>query len=69
MTTFIEHLNGVDFEKRETVRIRDRYDASVPSVVGTVSRQKPVFVEDAKFLRQQTDQPIKWGVTRPNDHD
>lgn len=49
VTTFIEHLNGVDFEKRETVRIRDRYDASVPSVVGAVSRQKPVFVEDAKF--------------------
>lgn len=65
MTTFIEHLNGVDFEKRETVRIRDRYDASVPSVVGAVSRQKPVFVEDAKFLRQQTDQPIKWALPGP----
>jgi NAD(P)-dependent dehydrogenase (short-subunit alcohol dehydrogenase family) len=51
VTTFLEHLNGVDFEKRETVRIRDRYDASVPTVVGAVSRQKPVFVEDAKFLR------------------
>ena len=34
VTTFIEHLDGVDFEKRETVRIRDRYDASVPTVVG-----------------------------------
>ncbi|MGB3796009.1 MAG: methionine synthase, partial [Alteraurantiacibacter sp.] len=34
VTTFIEHLNGVDFEKRETVKIRDRYDASVPTVVG-----------------------------------
>ncbi|KAG0926624.1 hypothetical protein G6F31_018326 [Rhizopus arrhizus] len=31
VTTFIEHLSGVDFEKRETVRIRDRYDASTPS--------------------------------------
>ncbi len=65
VTTFIEHLNGVDFEKRETVRIRDRYDASVPSVVGAVSRQKPVFVEDAKFLRQQTNQPIKWALPGP----
>ncbi|MER1974368.1 MAG: methionine synthase, partial [Psychrobacter alimentarius] len=53
VTTFIEHLDGVDFENRETVRIRNRYDASVPSVVGDVSRQKPVFVDDAKFLRQQ----------------
>src|SRR5690554_3587765 len=48
VTTFIEHLDGVNFEKRETVRIRDRYDASVPTVVGAVSRQKPVFVEDAR---------------------
>ncbi|MCP4597355.1 methionine synthase [Neptuniibacter sp.] len=65
VTTFIENLNGVDFEKRETVRIRDRYDASVPTVVGPVSRQKPVFVDDAKFLRQQTDQPIKWALPGP----
>ena len=49
VTTFIEHLSGVDFENRQTVRIRDRYDASVPTVVGPVSRIKPVFVEEAKF--------------------
>ncbi|MFP8966892.1 methionine synthase [Pokkaliibacter sp. CJK22405] len=65
VTTFIEHLDGVDFEKRETVKIRDRYDASVPTVVGPVSRPKPVFVEDAKFLRSQTDQPIKWALPGP----
>jgi len=65
VTTFIEHLGGVDFEQRETVRIRDRYDASVPTVVGAVSREKPVFVDDAKFLRQQTDQPIKWALPGP----
>lgn len=65
VTTFIEHLEGVDFEKRETVRIRNRYDASVPSVVGAVARKKPVFVEDAKFLRSQTNQPIKWALPGP----
>ena len=65
VTTFIEHLDGVDFDKRETVKIRDRYDASVPTVVGPVSRQKPVFVEDARFLREQTDQPIKWALPGP----
>ena len=65
VTTFIEHLSGVDFERRETVRIRDRYDASVPTVVGAVSREKPVFVEDARFLRQQTDQRIKWALPGP----
>ena len=65
VTTFIEHLNGVDMEKRKTVKIRNRYDASVPTVVGPVSRTKSVFLEDAKFLRQQTDQPIKWALPGP----
>lgn len=65
VTTFIEHLTGVDFEKREIVKIRNRYDASVPTVVGPVSRQKPVFVDDARFLRQQTQQPIKWALPGP----
>lgn len=65
VTTFIEHLDGVDFSKRETVRIRNRYDASVPSVIGEVSRPYSVFVEDAKFLRSQTKQPIKWALPGP----
>ncbi|HFD3975568.1 TPA: methionine synthase [Vibrio parahaemolyticus] len=65
VTTFIEHLSGVDFENRKTVTIRNRYEASVPTVVGLVSRTKPVFVEDAKFLRQQTKQPIKWALPGP----
>ncbi|MHA6313709.1 MULTISPECIES: methionine synthase [Pantoea] len=65
VTTFIEHLSGVDFEKRQIVKIRDRYDASVPSVVGEVARLKPVFVDDARFLRQLTSQPIKWALPGP----
>lgn len=65
VTTFIEHLDGVDFSRRETVRIRDRYDASVPTVVDSVRRAAPVFVDDAAFLRQQTDQPIKWALPGP----
>jgi len=65
VTTFIEHLSGVDFENRKVVKIRDRYDASVPMVVGEVTRQKQVFVEDAQFLRKQTAQPIKWALPGP----
>ncbi|WP_434970962.1 methionine synthase [Microbacterium sp. bgisy207] len=65
VTTFIEHLDGVDFQTRQTVRIRDRYDASVPTVVGPVARRQPVFVTDAAFLRSQTDQPIKWALPGP----
>ena len=65
VTTFIEHLEGVDFENRQIVKIRNRYEASVPSVVGPVSRPKSVFVEDAKYLRQLTDKPIKWALPGP----
>ncbi|MBV2130599.1 methionine synthase [Arsukibacterium indicum] len=65
VTTLIEHLDGVDFSRRETVRIRKRYDASVPTVVGPVSRKGSVFVDDAKFLRLQTKQPIKWALPGP----
>ncbi|EAQ64168.1 5-methyltetrahydropteroyltriglutamate--homocysteine methyltransferase [Marinomonas sp. MED121] len=65
VTTFIEHLSGVDFNQRKTVKIRDRYDASVPSVIGAVSRPTSVFVEDAKLLRKQTQKPIKWALPGP----
>ena len=65
VTTFIEHLSGVDFKNRKTVKIRNRYDASVPVVVGDIARKKSVFVEDAKFLRKQTNKPIKWALPGP----
>jgi len=65
VTTFIENLSGVDFKNRKTVKIRNRYDASVPVVVDEIKRQKPVFVKDAKFLRKQTNKPIKWALPGP----
>lgn len=65
VTSFIEGLDGVDAVHRATVQIRQRYSASVPRVVGLVSRSEPVFVEDALFLRSITDQPIKWQLPGP----
>ena len=65
VTTFIESLAGIDFSRRRTVRIRDRYDADVPVVVGPVARTRPVFLEHAKFLRAQTDKPIKFTLPGP----
>jgi 5-methyltetrahydropteroyltriglutamate--homocysteine methyltransferase len=65
VTTFIEHLDGVDFQRRETIRIRDRYDADVPVVTGPVSRPKPVFAEDAHFLRAETTKRIKFTLPGP----
>jgi len=65
VTTFIESLDGVDFEHRKTVRIRNRYDADVPVVTGPVARRRPVFAEDAAFLRSLTRRKIKFTLPGP----
>ena len=65
VTTFIEHLSGVDFKNKKTVRIRDRYDAKVPVVIDNIFREKSVFVEDAKYLRSLTNLPIKYTLPGP----
>ncbi|HEX8013448.1 MAG TPA: methionine synthase [Casimicrobiaceae bacterium] len=65
VTTLIENLEGVDFEHKRTVRIRDRYDAAVPVVVGPVARPDPVFAEDARFLRSQTQRKVKYTLPGP----
>jgi 5-methyltetrahydropteroyltriglutamate--homocysteine methyltransferase len=65
VTTFIESLDGVDFQHKKTVRIRNRYDADVPVVVGAVARRGPVFVEDARFLRGETDRKVKFTLPGP----
>ena len=65
VTTFIESLDGVDFEHKRTVRIRNRYDADVPVVVGKVARKRPVYVEDIRFLRSLTRHRIKATLPGP----
>jgi 5-methyltetrahydropteroyltriglutamate--homocysteine methyltransferase len=65
VTTFIECLEGVDFEHRRTVRIRNRYDADVPVVVGPVARRHPIYVDDAAFLRAETGRRVKYTLPGP----
>jgi len=65
VTTFIEGLDGVDFANKKTVRIRNRYDADVPMVVGPVSRRHPIYVDDARFLRGETDRKVKYTLPGP----
>ncbi len=65
VTTFIEGLDGVDFANKKTVRIRNRYDADVPMVVGAVSRRHPIYVDDARFLRGETDRKVKYTLPGP----
>src|SRR5512139_2095040 len=65
VTSFIEALDGVDFQHRRTVRIRDRYDADVPVVTGPVARRAPVFVDAAAFLRTTTSRKVKFTLPGP----
>ena len=65
VTTMLENLDGVDFTNRRTVKIRNRYDADVPIVVGPVARRRPVFLDDVKFFRGETTRPIKFTLPGP----
>jgi 5-methyltetrahydropteroyltriglutamate--homocysteine methyltransferase len=65
VTTFIEGLDGVDFANKRSVRIRNRYDADVPVVTGPVARRHPIYVDDARFLRAQTDRMVKYTLPGP----
>ncbi len=62
---YMEKLEGIDFKNLKTVRIRNRYDANVPRVVGEVTRPKPVHSEDARFLRATTKRAIKFTLPGP----
>ena len=65
VTTFIEGLEGVDFANKKTVRIRNRYDANVPRVVGPVSRPRSVHAADARFFRSLTNRSLKFTLPGP----
>jgi 5-methyltetrahydropteroyltriglutamate--homocysteine methyltransferase len=65
VTTFIEGLDGVDFANKKTVRIRNRYDADVPMVVGPVARRHPIYVDDARFVARETTRPVKYTLPGP----
>jgi len=65
VTTLIESLQGVDFEHKQTVRIRNRYDAAVPVVVGEVARSGPIFVDDARFLKSIASGAVKYTLPGP----
>jgi 5-methyltetrahydropteroyltriglutamate--homocysteine methyltransferase len=62
---YMEKLEGIDFTNLKTVRIRNRYDANVPRVVGPVTRPAPVHLEDARFLRSLTSRKINFTLPGP----
>ena len=62
---FATALDGVDIDNPGTALDRSGHPNPVPRVAGKVRRKHPVEVEDVKFLRANTDRPIKITVPGP----
>lgn len=63
---FLENIQGIDWEKKTPMGIRDnRYTVDVPTVTGSVSCREPVHLDEAQFIRAQTDRPIKYTLPGP----
>ena len=63
---FLEHIEGIDWNKKTAMGIRDnRYTVQVPTVTGPVSRSKSVHLDEVRFTRAQTDRKLKFTLPGP----
>src|SRR5687767_7788356 len=62
---FATALDGVDMDHPGIALDRSGEPNPVPRVVGRINRRHPVEVRDVKFLRDNTDRPIKITVPGP----
>ncbi|MEX0922802.1 MAG: methionine synthase [Rhodovibrionaceae bacterium] len=63
---FLQHVEGIDWEKKTKMGIRDnRYVVDVPTVTAPVRRPKPVHVEEARYCRRHTKRGLKFTLPGP----
>jgi 5-methyltetrahydropteroyltriglutamate--homocysteine methyltransferase len=63
---FLEHVAGIDWQKKTAMGIRNnRYTVDVPTVTEKVRRARSVHAEDAKFVRAHTDRKLKFTLPGP----
>ena len=63
---FLERIEGIDWEKKTPMGIRDnRYTVMVPTVTGPVSRPHPLHLEEVRFTRSQTRRKLKFTLPGP----
>ncbi len=62
---FATALDGIDLDNPGTALDRTGHPNPVPRVVGEIRRRVPVEVRDVKFLRANTDRPIKATLPGP----
>jgi 5-methyltetrahydropteroyltriglutamate--homocysteine methyltransferase len=62
---FATALAGIDIDRPGTALDRSGHPNPVPRIAGRIRRQRPVVVEDTRFLRAHTTRPIKMTVPGP----
>ena len=63
---FLEHIEGIDFEHKVKMGIRDnRYDAMVPVVVGPLRLKGRVHQVEARLARAHTKRKLKFTLPGP----
>jgi 5-methyltetrahydropteroyltriglutamate--homocysteine methyltransferase len=62
---FATALDGIDIENPGTALDRSGHPNPVPRVVGPIVRNRPVGVDDVRFLRAHTERTIKTTVPGP----
>jgi len=63
---FLEHCNGIDWEKKTRMGIRDdRYVVDVPTVTGAVSRKYPIHSDEVRFARPHAPKKLKFTLPGP----
>jgi 5-methyltetrahydropteroyltriglutamate--homocysteine methyltransferase len=63
---FLEQIDGVDFDRRVTMGIRDnRYEALVPTVTEQLQRKGSVHAVEASIARAHTKRQLKFTLPGP----
>jgi len=63
---FLEHIEGIDWQKKTRMGIRDnRYEVDVPTVTAPVSRPRPVHSDEVRFTRAHAARGLKCTLPGP----
>jgi len=63
---FLEHVDGIDWQKKTKMGIRDnRYVVDVPTVTGPVTRKRSVHKDEVAFTRAHARGGLKFTIPGP----
>jgi len=63
---FLEKIDGIDWQKKTKMGIRDnRYVVDVPTVTAAVRRKGPVHSDEARYSRANTSRKLKFTLPGP----